>query len=248
MEGPSLIILKEEAMPFTGKRIVAASGASKMDKDRIINQSIHSLQTWGKHFLIVLNDCTIRIHYLMFGNYYINSKHPLKEPKLAMEFENGEWNNYSCAVRIIEETEMNKLYDWSTDVMSETWNAAAAKAKLKAKPAMMVCDALLDQTIFSGVGNIMKNEVLYRIKLHPESAVGALPAKKLAELIKEAAHYSFQFLEWKKQGVLRKNWLAHTKKICTRCDLPFTKKHTGLNPRRSFFCTNCQELYQMVDR
>jgi endonuclease-8 len=127
--------------------------------------------------------------------------------------------------------------------MNESWDAAAAKSKLKAKPAMMVCDALLDQSIFSGVGNIIKNEVLFRIQLHPESQVGALPTKKLNELIKEAAHYSFQFFSWKKEGVLRKNWLAHTKKICTRCNLPFTKKHTGVTPRRSFFCTQCQELY-----
>ena len=245
MEGPSLVILKEEAQPFVGKEIIAASGSNKMDKERITGQKIKALKTWGKHFLILLDDCSIRIHYLMFGNYYINSKHPEKIPKLTMEFENGVWNNYNCAAKILEETDLDNLYDWSTDVMSETWNAAAAKAKLKAKPSMLVCDALLDQTIFSGVGNIIKNEVLYRIKLHPESEVGALPAKKLNELIKEAAHYSFQFLEWKKEGVLRKHWLAHTKKTCTRCDLPFTKKHTGLNPRRSFFCTNCQELYTL---
>ncbi|HVG41779.1 MAG TPA: DNA-formamidopyrimidine glycosylase family protein [Chitinophagaceae bacterium] len=243
MEGPSLVILKEEAQPFVGKEIIAASGSNKMDKNRITGQKINSLKTWGKHFLIVLDDCSIRIHYLMFGNYYINSKHPEKIPKLSFEFENGEWNNYNCAAKIIEETDLDTLYDWTTDVMNESWDATAAKSKLKAKPAMMVCDALLDQSIFSGVGNIIKNEVLFRIQLHPESQVGALPTKKLNELIKEAAHYSFQFFSWKKEGVLRKNWLAHTKKICTRCNLPFTKKHTGVTPRRSFFCTQCQELY-----
>ncbi|HRO68823.1 MAG TPA: hypothetical protein PK951_00545 [Chitinophagaceae bacterium] len=42
----------------------------------------------------------------------------------------------------------------------------------------MVCDALLDQEIFSGVGNIIKNEVLYRIRVHPESLIGDIPLKK----------------------------------------------------------------------
>jgi endonuclease-8 len=248
MEGPSLVILKEEAQLFTGKEIIGASGSNKMDKERLIGQKINSLKTWGKHFLIVLDDCTIRIHYLMFGNYYINSRHPEKEPKLTLIFNNGEWNNYNCAAKIIEETNLDNLYDWSTDVMNETWNKGAAKKKLQQHPQMMACDALLDQSIFSGVGNIIKNEVLYRIMLHPESEVGALPVKKMDELIKEASHYSFQFFEWKKEGILRKQWLAHTKKNCTRCNLPFTKKHTGLNPRRSFFCTNCQELYRKDSR
>lgn len=243
MEGPSLVILKEEAQPFIGKKVISASGAGKLDKERVTGQKITALKTWGKHFLILFEDCTIRIHYLMFGNYYINSRHPEKEPKLTLVFGNGEWNNYNCAAKIIEGTDMNALYDWSTDVMQEAWDGKAAKEKLVSKPQMLVCDALLDQSIFSGVGNIIKNEVLYRIGLHPDSQVGALPTKKLNALIKEAQGYSYDFLDWKKAGVLRKNWLAHTKKICTRCNGPLEKRHTGLNPRRSFFCNNCQDLY-----
>jgi endonuclease-8 len=245
MEGPSLVILKEEAQQFVGKEIIAASGALKWNKDVLVGQTVQELKTWGKHFLIRLDDYTIRIHYLMFGNYYINSRHPEKTPKLTLEFQNGEWNNYNCAAKILDENNLDALYDWSGDVMNDAWSAAKAKKKLLQKPQMLVCDALLDQTIFSGVGNIMKNEVLYRIHLHPDSQVGALPSKVLNDLVREARNYSFDFYEWKKVGALKRNWLAHTKKICTRCNLPLTKQHTGKNPRRSFFCTACQVLYRM---
>ena len=166
MEGPSLVILKEEAQPFVGKEIIAASGSNKMDKERITGQKINALKTWGKHFLILLDDCSIRIHYLMFGNYYINSKHPEKVPKLTLEFENGVWNNYNCAAKIIEETDLDKLYNWSTDVMNENWDAATAKKKLLSKPDMMVCDALLDQSIFFKRNRKCKSiafDVLFRI-------------------------------------------------------------------------------------
>jgi len=243
MEGPSLIILKEEASKFIDKKVMSAYGTQKINFDRLAGQRITALKTWGKHFLILFEDCTIRIHYLMFGNYYLDSKHPEKQPKLAMEFANGEWNNYNCAAKILEGTDMDALYDWSTDVMQEEWNPDNALQKMKADPSMMVSDALLDQQIFSGVGNIIKNEVLYRIFLHPESKVGALPATKLKELVKEARNYSFDFYHWKKEGTLRQHWLAHTKRECSRCHLPFTKKHTGVTPRRSFYCTNCQKLY-----
>jgi endonuclease VIII len=94
------------------------------------------------------------------------------------------------------------------------------------------------------VGNIIKNEVLYRIHVHPETKVGNLPAEKVDEMIDEARIYSFQFLEWKKKYELKKHWLAHTKKTCLRCDLPFIKKITGVKKRRSFFCTNCQHLHE----
>ena len=110
---------------------------------------------------------------------------------------------------------------------------------------MLVCDALLSQEIFAGVGNIIKNEVLFRIRVHPESLVGALPSRKLGEMIKEARNYSFDFLRWKKAFELRKHWLVHTKKICPRCHIPIIKiQHLGRTKRRAFFCNNCQLLYQ----
>ena len=248
MEGPSLVILKEQAAKFIGKKVTAAYGTQKINFERLTGQRITALKTWGKHFLILFEDCTVRIHYLMFGNYYLDSKHPEKQPKLALEFSNGEWNNYNCAAKILEGTDMDALYDWSTDVMLEEWDPEKAKKKLKAKPGMLVSDAFLDQSIFSGVGNIMKNEVFYRIQVHPESEVGALPSKQLKQLVEEAKNYSFDFYNWKKEGTLRKHWLAHTKKECQRCQLPLVKKHTGLSPRRSFYCTNCQILYQLPNK
>ena len=63
-----------------------------------------------------------------------------------------------------------------------TWNPSKAKKKLKEIPDTLVADALLDQNIFAGVGNIIKNEVLWRIKVHPKTKLGDLPTKKLNEL------------------------------------------------------------------
>ena len=57
------------------------------------------------------------------------------------------------------------------------------------------------------------NEVLFRIRLHPLSTIGALPAPKLRQLVEQARQYSFDFLEWKKAFVLSKNWLAHKRSI-----------------------------------
>jgi endonuclease-8 len=178
----------------------------------------------------------------MFGSYTINERKDRPE-RLRLEFRNGDLNFYSCAIRMVEE-DLDELYDWTSDVMNEGFDKKAALKKLRAIPDTLVCDALLNQTIFSGVGNIIKNEVLFRIRVHPESTVGALPPKKLRELVDEAVNYSFDFLEWKKEYKLRAHWLAHNKRICPRDEIPYQKKHLGKTHRRSFFCEACQKLYQ----
>lgn len=241
-EGPTIVILKENVPQFAGKEVIEVTGNAKIDLDRLNHKTVNWFKSWGKHFLIGFDGFTVRIHFLMFGTYRINEQ---KDSliRLGLTFENGFINFYTCSVKILE-GDVNDHYDWSGDVMNKDWDAKKAKAKLKNKPDQMICDALLEQDIFSGVGNIIKNEVLYRVKVHPESTVGAIPARKITEIIKEARDYSFDFLEWKKDYTLKKHWLAHTKKTCKRCDLPLLKKYTGTKKRRSFFCENCQKLYR----
>ena len=242
-EGPSIVIVKELVQEFKGKKILSVTGNSKQDIQRLANQKIIDFKSWGKHFLICFKNFTVKIHFMLFGSYSINEKVERKLTRLGLHFKNGDLYFYACVVHFIEE-DINDVYDWSGDVMNDDWDAKKAKKKLKEQPDTLVCDALLDQHIFAGVGNIIKNEVCFRIYVHPESLVGALPTKQLNELIKESRNYSFDFLKWKKAYVLRKHWLAHTKKICPRCDIPFIKKYAGKTKRRTFFCTNCQVLYE----
>lgn len=242
MEGPSLVILKEEVKQFTGLTVVEASGLSRIDYTQIVGKKIKSFKSWGKHFLIVFKSFTLRIHFLMFGSYRINERKDAN-PRLHLRFENDEeLNFYTTAVTWIED-DLDARYDWEADVMSKSWNPVKARKKLKALPEMSVSDALLDQNIFSGVGNIIKNEVLFRIQVHPDSRIGALPPRKLTRLVEEARQYSFDFYEWKKIYQLKKHWLIYTKKKCPRCKLPALKEYTGKTKRRSFFCENCQKLY-----
>ena len=240
-EGPTIFILKEEVQSFIGKKITKVEGNSKLDIQRLSGQKIIDFKSWGKHFLICFKDFTVKIHFMLFGSYRINEQKD-RAPRLRLIFDKGELNFYACSVKFLEES-LDEIYDWTSDVMSDLWNPKQAKEKLKEVPDMLVCDALLNQNIFTGVGNIIKNEVLFRTKIHPESKIGNIPAKKLNKLIKEARNYSFDFLEWKKKFVLKKHWLAHTKKTCPRCNIPFVKAHLGKTKRRSFFCNNCQTLY-----
>ncbi len=241
-EGPSIVILKEEVAAFKGKKVLHVSGNSKLAIQQLKNKKVKDFKSWGKHFLICFQDITVRIHFMLFGSYRISDPKSTS-PRLQLDFSNGTLSFYACSIKLLEE-DPDTIYDWTADVMNPHWSASKAKEKLKAQPDMLVCDALLDQNIFSGVGNIIKNEVAFRIRVHPESKVGKLPARKLTAMIKEARQYSFDFLHWKKAFELKKHWLVHTKKTCPRCHTPLIKKYLGKTHRRTFFCNNCQILYK----
>lgn len=242
-EGPTLVILKEILLPFKGKKIIKAGGNAKIDIASLEGEKIIDIKTWGKVLFICLAKQVVRIHLLMFGSYSINEQtKPDKSLRLSLIFSKGAVYFYTCSVKTIE-SPPDELYDTEADIMSVQWNPQKARKKIKQMPDIMVCDALLDQQLFSGVGNIIKNEVLFRIKLHPESILGKMPAAKITQLIKETRNYSFDFLQWKKEFELKKHWLAYTKKTCPRCKILFTRKYCGKTKRRTFFCENCQVKY-----
>lgn len=236
-EGPSIVILREQVARFERRKILRASGNSKFDQSRLVGRC-PTFRSWGKHFLIEVPGFAVRVHFLMFGSYTIDTRKD-REPRLRLEFRNGEISFYSCAIKPLDRP-VDETYDWRGDVMSDQWDPAMARRKLRAMPDALVCDALLDQNVFAGVGNIIKNEVLFRIRVHPLSTVGALPVAKLRELVREARQYAFDFLEWKKQFVLRQHWLAHNKGTCASCGGKLTRAYLGVSDRRSFFCERCQ--------
>ena len=242
-EGPSIVILREQAAKFAGREIHTVGGNSRLDIQRMAGLRLEEMRSWGKHFLLCFDGFALRVHFLLWGSYRIDERREGSAERLSLGFDNGELNFYSSSLKYIE-GDIDDVYDWGADVMSDAWDPKAARRKLKAMPEALVADALLDQDVFAGVGNIIKNEVLFRIRVHPLTPVGALSARKLGELVKEAREYSFDFYRWKKDYVLKKHYQVHTKTECPRCGrrLEFVAK-LGRKQRRAFFCTHCQKLY-----
>ncbi|MEJ7559720.1 MAG: DNA-formamidopyrimidine glycosylase family protein [Pedobacter sp.] len=241
-EGPSILILKEilEDLNLKGHTIVETDGNATIEFEKIENKKVVTFKSWGKHLLICLEDVTIRIHLMMFGTYMINDRKstPLK---LRLSFDDTELNFYSCVVKLIE-GDLNEAYDWSADLMSPSWSTPKALKKLKEYPESLISDILLDQEIFAGLGNIIKNEALYRARIHPGSKTSTIPSAKLKKLVNEARAYSFDFFIWRKEKTLTKHWEVYSKKKC-----PFghsiKKKNIGKTKRSSYVCEVCQPLY-----
>ncbi|HMG93855.1 MAG TPA: DNA-formamidopyrimidine glycosylase family protein [Chryseolinea sp.] len=243
-EGPSIVLLKEALQSFVDKKIVNADGSSKkIEYGRLPGAKIREIKTWGKHLLICLPDVTIRIHLLMFGSYSIDTPKQNRIAKLSLFFARGRSVHfYACSVKLITEP-LSRVYDWTADIMSKKWDSGKAVKKMNARSSELVCDILLDQDIFAGSGNIIKNETLFRSKIHPKSVVGKIPPLRKKLLVRELIGYSKMFLKWRRANTLKRHWLAYSKKICPRDHHPLAKEYMGKSRRRTFFCETCQKLY-----
>src|SRR6476661_1237987 len=82
-EGPSLVILREQAEVFEGRRILRVEGNTKIDTARLKGRTVQAVRTWGKHFLLELPTVALRIHLLMFGSYCIDARKPDKPLRRA---------------------------------------------------------------------------------------------------------------------------------------------------------------------
>ena len=248
MEGPSLLLAKEQLQPFKGKQIIGVSGNTKIEKERFKDLVVKDIFNWGKHLLFQFDRFALKVHFLMFGTFEADVegdavtgdyKRP-REPRLAFTFPNGELRMFSCSVKIIEERNIKKSYDFSVDVLHRKWDPEKAMLALRKNLDKEIADVLLGQNIFSGVGNIIKNAILGLAAVRPITKVRELDLKKRRALVDLARSFSRQFYRWRKIFMLRKNLRIHRKFKCPSCREKLQRAKTGKRKRWSYWCEGCQ--------
>lgn len=242
-EGPTIKILQEELQPFIGRRITVAKGYAKgLKPHELEGHTITDIKTWGKHLLICLGKkLTVRVHMGLFGSYRINS-HGKRNASLGLRLGDDEVNFYISNIKLITEP-LDEVYDWTPDVMNPKFDVKKTRKKLQEHPKAMICDLLLDQDIFAGSGNIVKNEVLFRARVHPESTIEGLPTRKLTQIINATVDFCADFYHWKKQQTLNKHLEAYEQDECPRNHIPFKKADLGKTKRHCYYCEVCQVRY-----
>lgn len=239
-EGPSILHLKHQLLLFKGKMVKNAGGYGPMPATWINGKKLLNIQTWGKHLLLVFSNGTVRVHLGLFGDVLINERKKVNR-SFFLEFTNGEINGYVVKATKLEKP-LDELYDWRTDILSPHFDKAWIKNLLKKQAAKTIDDVLMDQNIFTGVGNKIRNEALYRAAIHPLSIVGKIPAVKITKLINEVVNYARIFYkQLQKDGVndffqvYQQNYAADGSEV-TMMVLPKSK-------RKIFFSEHRQRLY-----
>ena len=249
MEGPSIHLAAEQLRPFVGRRVTRVAGNSKIGIERLHRQRVEDIFAWGKHLVFQFGTFALRIHFLLWGTFAASVKGTsvtgdyfrTGPPRLVLSFANGEITIWSASLRYVESASARDSYDFSADVMSDAWNRRAAMRKTRRHPDAEIADVLLDQSIFAGVGNIIKNEVLFRIRTSPFALVRDLSSRRLRAISDDARVFSFRFLELRRTFSLRKNLEVYGKSVCVRCGGAIRRKVHGTRQRRSFFCAVCQK-------
>ncbi len=154
-----------------------------------------------------------------------------------------------------EARELEKTKGWDllkAKMPRELWQELQHHKRIKDKP---IGPVLLDQTLFSGIGNIYKSESLYKAKIHPASIVNKIPKDKW-ELINLYSHAIMQEA-YKKNGTSVIDFTAdgvegqgqellriYMKSTCPRDHkVSKLKQGKGSNERTSWYCKQCQPLY-----
>ena len=250
MEGPSLYLAAEQLKPFVHQELIQVSGNSTIGIERLNGQKINDIFSWGKHLVFQFDSFALRVHFMLFGSFEAtvagkpvigDYKKNNRVPRLKFELSNGHIEMYSCSLKFLELSHAKASYDFSVDVMSEEWDGKRALKKVLSFPDEQIADVLLNQEIFAGVGNIIKNEILFMARVPPEIKVSGITPLKIKKLIKLAQTFSFQFYEWRKQFVLRKNLIIYQKSVCPNCEGNVVRRLTGKRRRWSFYCPHCQK-------
>ena len=238
-EGPSLLYLRKELLPFKGKVVKKSGGYGPMPTKWINGKKLLDIRTWGKHLLLLFSNGTVRIHLGLFGEVLVNERKKVNR-SFFLEFSKGEINGYVVKAQKLPAAP-NEVYDWRTDVLSKNFDAAYVKTLLKEQSEKTIDDVLMDQNIFTGVGNIIRNEALYLAGIHPQSITGKIPSAKITKLIKETvkyAHHWYQLMENGKRlsfSVYRQEYAADGSEV--------TMKILTRSKRKIFFSEHAQKLY-----
>ncbi|XP_009560892.1 endonuclease 8-like 2 isoform X1 [Cuculus canorus] len=148
----------------------------------------------------------LHFHFGLFGSIRANEfsrankankrgdwKDPI--PRLVLHFESGGFLAfYNCRMHWCSSPRANP----TSDILSVEFHRGQALDALCAPDP--VCYTLLDQRYFSGLGNIIKNEILYLAKIHPLTHGSLLARSDLERLLDCAIQFSSAWLHSKLHG------------------------------------------------
>jgi endonuclease VIII len=133
------------------------------------------------------------------------------------------------------------------DLLGPDWDEAEALRRLSADPARAIREALLDQRVVAGIGNMYVAELCFLHGTHPQTPVGDVSnpmrlirrAQQVLELNKDRA---IQCTTGDLRNGMRMWVYRREKQPCRRCDAPIQIAMLGETGREraAYWCLRCQ--------
>jgi len=209
---------------------------------------IDDVEAYGKQFRIRLSDGRIvLVHLMMWGYWRIYEKgqaweRPRQRARLVLRTKTHEAVAFSAPlVELLTENELREHPKWGNlgpDPLRRDFSRQEFLRRLMLQPAREIGDVLLDQTVISGVGNILRIEILFRARVHPRRQVGSLSRNDKRRLI----DWTLRLMKrWLDERGREDEWIRiyrRKSKPCPRCGGRVESFRQG--GRITYACSNCQ--------
>jgi endonuclease-8 len=133
------------------------------------------------------------------------------------------------------------------DPLAPGFDAAEAARRIRARAAVDIADALLDQGAIAGLGNVFKSEVLFAAGVSPFARAGDLPEEVVARIVELAVRFmrlSAEGGERRTRGSLdpakRLAVYGRAGRPCFRCGQVISRTRQGPDARSTYWCRHCQ--------
>ncbi len=123
------------------------------------------------------------------------------------------------------------------DILGVPLDLDGMVSRLRAQPEREVGDALLDQRLVAGVGNLWKAEGLWQVRVSPWSRVAAVSDDELRELLTWLAGQMRASVAGSRP--LRRVY-RRVGRPCPRCGAPIRSRGQGDANRTAYWCPACQ--------
>jgi endonuclease-8 len=202
----------------------------------------------GKHlFLRFENGLTLHAHQGVSGSWQIRgpageSARPLGGAWVVLRGAAAtvaEFGGPRLALRTEAELRADRrLASLGPDVLDPQFEVDTGVAALRgAGPGRELGEALLDQRVLAGIGNVYKSEACFAARIDPADRIGELSDDELSRVVVEAASLMRAGLE---TGARPHDVYRRAGRPCLRCGARIRSRRQGEANRVTYWCPLCQ--------
>jgi endonuclease-8 len=214
--------------------------------ERLDGLTMERVDARGKHLLLYFGDRALHSHLGMSGAWHVyrrgaSWRKPAGAAWAVLRGESSEAVQFGGpTLRVLGKSALRRdpvLARLGPDILAPDFDSGAPASSLRSAPDRAVGDALLDQHLIAGVGNIFKSEACFEARLDPWQPVGQIGDEQLHHVV-QAAHDLM--LEAVEQGRQDRAAYKRAGRPCPRCATPIRSRGQGDANRTTYWCPTCQ--------
>jgi endonuclease VIII len=240
-EGDSLARTARRLQVLVGERVEAEAphprAAVKRVAERIDGRRLLAVEAAGKNLLLRFEDgVVVRSHLRMSGRWSIRPRGArlIGRPWLVLRGSDREAVLWNGPVLELDEGAVRRL---GPDILAQPPDLEAMLVNLRRDPDRTVGEALLDQRLVAGIGNLWKAEALWQAGVSPWCRVGGVSDDELRATV-AAAHTLMTASVEGRPG--RRRVYRRAGRPCPRCGTPIRSRGQGDDNRIAYWCPACQ--------